>query len=143
MSSEHFADSRRSLWERYSIVMLEGDTIDVRATFPKQNTAPKTSLCLSMLYFQRCGIYILWSDDVVSIDDDHRENCDVSDKDRLAHDKPTHDKGCETGIVEFVIKFRINDKPAVNARQRVVKCTPGLPDALLIGRPNFVLGGCW
>ena len=48
------------------------------------------------------------------------ENCDVSDKDRLAH------KGCETGIIEFVVKFRVNDKPAVNARQRVVKRTPGL-----------------
>ena len=34
---------------------------------------------------------------------------------RLAHDKLTRDKGCETGIVEFVIKFRVNDKPAVNA----------------------------
>ena len=40
------------------------------------------------------------------------------------HDKLTHDKGCETGIVEFVVKFRVNDKPAVNARQRVVKRTP-------------------
>ena len=39
----------------------------------------------------------------------------------LAHDKLMHDKGCETGIVEFVVKFRVNDKPAVNARQRVVK----------------------
>ena len=29
------------------------------------------------------------------------------------------------GIVEFVVKFRVNDKPAVNARQRVVKHTPG------------------
>ena len=27
---------------------------------PKQNTATKTSFCLSMLYFQSCGIYI-WS----------------------------------------------------------------------------------
>ena len=53
MSSEHFADSRRSLWDRYSIVTLEGDTIDARATFSKQNTATKTSLCLGMLYFQR------------------------------------------------------------------------------------------
>ena len=43
----------------------------------------------------------------------------------LVHDKLTHDKGCETGIVEFVVKFRVNDKPAVNARQRVVKRTPG------------------
>ena len=49
----------------------------------------------------------------------------MSDKDRLAHDKLTHDKGCETGIVEFVVKFRVNDKPGVNARQRVVKRTPG------------------
>ena len=65
------------------------------------------------------------SDDVVSINDDHREICDVSDKDRLAHTKLTHDKGCETGIVEFVVKFRVNDKPAVNARQGVVKRTPG------------------
>ena len=39
---------------------LEGDTIDARATFSKQNTATKTSLCLGMMYFQRCGIYI-WS----------------------------------------------------------------------------------
>ena len=38
---------------------------------------------------------------------------------RLAHDKLTHDKGCETGIVEFVEKFRVN----VNARH-VVKRTP-------------------
>ena len=60
MSSEHLADSRRWLWDRYSIVMLEGDTIDARATFSKQNTATKTSLCLGMLYFQRFGIY-LWS----------------------------------------------------------------------------------
>ena len=52
------------------------------------------------------------------------EICDVSNKDRLAHDKLTHDKGCETGIVEFVVKFTVNDKPAVNARQRVVKRTP-------------------
>ena len=59
------------------------------------------------------------------MDDDHWEICNVSDKDRLAHDKLTHDKGCETGIVEFVVKFRVNDKPAVNARQRVVKRTPG------------------
>ena len=58
------------------------------------------------------------------MDDDHWEICNVSDKDRLAHDKLTHDKGCETGIVEFVVKFRVNDKPAVNARQRVVKRTP-------------------
>ena len=49
------------------------------------------------------------------------EICDVSDKDRLAHDK-----GCEMGIVVFVVKFRVNDKPAVNAWQRVVKRTPGL-----------------
>ena len=42
------------------------------------------------------------------------------------HDKLTHDKGCETGIVEFVVKFRVNDKPAVNTRQRVVKRTPDL-----------------
>ena len=42
------------------------------------------------------------------------------------HDKLTHDKGCEMGTVEFVVKFRVNDKPAVNARQRVVKRTPGL-----------------
>ena len=122
------------------------------ATCPKQNTATKTSLCLGMLYFQCCGIYIVsackklrvftfefnetgnikhlqllftrWSDDVVSIDDDHWENCDVSDKDRLAHAKLTHDKGCEMGIVEFVVKFRVNDKPSVNARQQVVKRTP-------------------
>ena len=67
-------------------------------------------------------LFTLLSDDVVSIDDDHWENCDVSDKDRLAHDKLTHDKGCETGIVEFVVKFRVNDKPAVNT-QRVVKRT--------------------
>ena len=69
-------------------------------------------------------LFPLLSDDVVSIDDDHWEICDVSDKDRLAHDKLTHDKGCETGIVEFVVKFRVNDKPAVNTQQRVVKCTP-------------------
>ena len=65
-------------------------------------------------------LFTLLSDDVVSIDDDHWEIFDISDKDRLAHDK-----GCETGIVEFVVKFRVNDKPAVNARQRVVKHTPG------------------
>ena len=135
MSSEHFADSRRSLWERYSIVMLEGDTIDARATFSKQNTATKTSLRLGMMGFQRCGIYIwsacekLWvftllSDDIVSIDDDHWEICDISNKDRLVHDKLTHNRGCETGIVEFVVKFRVNDKPAVNARQQVVKRPP-------------------
>ena len=39
---------------------LEGDIIDARATFSKQNTATKTSLCLGMLYFQRFGMYI-WS----------------------------------------------------------------------------------
>ena len=80
---------------------LEGNTIDARATFSKQKTATKTSLCLGMLYFQRFGIYIWFackklrvftfefnetgnikhlqlpvytlvtSDDVVSIDDDH------------------------------------------------------------------------
>ena len=49
---------------------------------------------------------------------------DVSNEDRLAHDKLTHDKGCETGIVEFVVKLRVNDRPAINARQRVVKRTP-------------------
>ena len=69
-------------------------------------------------------LFTLLSDDVVSIDDDHSEICDISDKDRLAHDKLRHDKGCEMGIVEFVVKFRVNDKPAVNARQRVVKRTP-------------------
>ena len=61
-------------------------------------------------------LFTLWSNDV-SIDDDHWENCDVSDKDRLAHDKLTHNKGCETGIIEFVVNFRVNDKPAINARQ--------------------------
>ena len=35
-----------------------------------------------------------------------------------------HDKGSETGIVEFVIKFRVNNKPAINTRQQVVKRTP-------------------
>ena len=54
----------------------------------------------------------------------HWEICNVSDKDRLVHDKLTHDKGCETGIIEFVVKIRVNDKPGVNARQRVVKRTP-------------------
>ena len=58
-------------------------------------------------------LFTLWSDDVVSIDDDHCKICDVSDKDMLAHDKLKHDKGCETGIVEFIIKFRVNNKPAV------------------------------
>ena len=47
-----------------------------------------------------------------------------------------HDKGCETGIVEFVVKFRVNDKPAVNARQRVVKRTP---EGILIFVWNLVL----
>ena len=47
------------------------------------------------------------------------------------HDKLTHDKGCETGIVEFVVKFRVNDKPAVNARQRVVKRTPDSDESLM------------
>ena len=69
------------------------------------------------------------------MDDDHWEICNVSDKDRLAHDKLTHDKGCETGIVEFVVKFRVNDKPAVNARQRVVKHTPGQVRMLSIHGP--------
>ena len=79
---------------------LEEDTINARATFSKQNTATKTSLCLGVMYFQPCGIYIwsacvknfeclllnlmkpetlstcsflftLLSDDGASIDDDH------------------------------------------------------------------------
>ena len=57
-------------------------------------------------------LFTLWPDDVVSINDDHWEICDVSDKDRLAHDKLTHDNGCEMGILQFVVKFRVNDKPA-------------------------------
>ena len=51
-------EGRVRLSARYSIVTLERDTIDARATFSKQNTATKTSLCLGMMYFQRCGIYI-------------------------------------------------------------------------------------
>ena len=83
-------------------------------------------------------LFTLWPDDVVSIDDDHWEICDVSNKDRLGHDKLMHDKGCEMGIVEFVVKFRVNDKPAVNARQRVVKRTPELSVYIIIGVCVFV-----
>ena len=153
MSSEHFADSRRSLWDRYSIV-TSGGTQSMPERLSQNKTWQQKPLCVSvwcisnvvgfiygllvknfeclLLNFMKpetlstCSfLFTLLSDDVVSIDDDHWEICNVSDKDRLAHDKLTHDKGCETGIVEFVVKFRVNDKPAVNARQWVVKRTPG------------------
>ena len=162
MSSEQFADSRRSLWDRYSIV-TSGRTRSMPERLSQNKTRQQELLyvsawCISnivgFIYGQlvknfvclllnlmkpetlsTCSfLFTLRSDDVVSIDDDHWEICDVIDKDRLAHDKLTHDKGCETGIIEFVVKFRVNDKPAVNARQQVVKRTPA--SLLRVSFPN-------
>ena len=106
-------DSRHSLWEGYSIVTSEGDTIDARATFQNKTWQLKllcvSACCISNVVWFIYGLLVknfeclllnLMKLETLStcsflftlmvrqrcLDDDHSENCDVSNKDRLAHD---------------------------------------------------------